>query len=339
MLRIATHIERLLLIHDCVIIPEFGGLVLHSGAAVYESEKHRFCPPQKEIVFNPALIHQDGLLPESYIQMYGMTFNQAQSALKKDIKALYSQIEKEGEIHLGKIGVLRKNDDGELLFEPDLNSLFLGLKPYGLYPFHLPPVGRYVIKEKPDVVETQDKVKPRRVVSRPLNRALIRAVGVSVAAAVLILFVSIPLKEVDRSSYSASIIPCEIASKNIFIPDIQVNTTQISKEEADVTEDTAVSHETVLPVIAQTPPPAVTTEAQNRRIYYVIIGSFAAETQANQFMQDIKMPELANMGVVINDGRVRVFAEKFDNRKEAENCISRLRANEKLKDTWLYVGR
>jgi len=51
------------------------------------------------------------------------------------------------------------------------------------------------------------------------------------------------------------------------------------------------------------------------------------------------MPELTNMGIVTNDGRFRVYAAKFDNRKEAQNYILRLRANEKLKDTWLFVGQ
>ena len=339
MQRISTHIERLLLTNDCVIIPEFGGFVLHSGMAVYESDRHRFCPPHKEIVFNPALIHQDGLLPESYIQMYGMTFNQAQIALKKDIKALYNQIDKEEEIHLEKIGVLKKNDDGNLFFEPELDSLFLGLKPYGLYPFHLPPVARYARKEKSKIVETQDTIKSQRVVYMPVNRALIRAIGVSVAAAVLFLFVSMPLKEVEHSSYLAGFIPCEMTSNNVYAPAFHADTMQLSKTEVDATEEIAVSNETTQPVVDATPPPTAQAEMQNQRIYYAIIGSFVTERQANQFMQDIKMPELTNMGIVINDGRVRVFAGKFDNRKEAENYINRLRTNEKLKDTWLFVGQ
>jgi len=193
-LRISTHIEQLLSTNDCVIIPEFGGFVLHSSPAAYESDKHRFSPPHKEIVFNPTLIHQDGLLPESYIRMYNMTFSQAQSALEKDIKALYNQIDKEGDIYLDKIGSLKKDDTGKLVFEPDTDSSFLGLKPFGLFPFHLPPVAQHTRKEKQEVAETQETKKSQRVVYMPVNRALIRAIGVSVAAACLILFVSIPLK-------------------------------------------------------------------------------------------------------------------------------------------------
>jgi len=336
-LRISTHIERLLSTNDCVIIPEFGGFVLHSSSAVYEPGDHRFCPPHKEIVFNPTLIHQDGLLPESYIQMYGMTFNQAQIALKYDVEALYNQIDQEREIHLEKIGVLKIDDDGKLFFEPDIHSSFLGLKPYGLYPFHLPPVTQYARKEKQKITVTQDKIKSPNVVYMPVNRALIRAIGVSVAAACLILFVSIPLKEVDPLSYSAGIIPCEITSNNLHIPDIQVDAENVLETEVEAMEEAVVANETTLPVVAETAQPTVKTEAPNQRIYYAIIGSFVTENQANRYMQEIKIPELTNMGIVSNDGRVRVYAGKFDNRKEAESYIYRLRANEKLKDTWLYI--
>jgi hypothetical protein len=343
--RISIHIERLLLDNDCVVIPGFGGFVLHPCSAVYQSDVHKFCPPYKEIVFNPTLIHQDGLLPESYIQMYGMTFNQAQNALKKDVAALHNQIDKAGEIYLDKIGFLKKGDDGKVFFEPDSDSSFLGLRPYGLYAFHLPPVPRDTRDETTEVVMTQAKTKFDNVVYLPVNRALIRAVGVSVAAACLILFVSLPLKEVDRGSYSASIIPCERDIRNEYMPSFQIDTAQIAGMEIDVEKEVVVSNELIQPVVegiiqpvVAEIPPVVQTEMQNQKIYYAIIGSFVAEKQANQFMQDIKMPELTNMGIVINDGRVRVFAGKFDNRKEAESYIQLLRANIKLKDTWLFVG-
>ena len=338
MLRISTHIERLLLTNDCVIIPKFGGFVLHSSPAVYESEKHRFCPPYKEIVFNPALIHQDGLLPESYIQMYGFTFNKAQIELKKDIKALNNLIDKAGEIHFENIGFVKKGDDGKLLFEPDRDSSFLGLKPYGLFPFHLPPVAKDARKETPEVIQmTQSKPKSGRVIYMPVNRALLRAIGVSVAAAVLILFVSIPIKKVDNTSNTAGFIPSGMVTKNKCLPILPTDTAQVSALEVDITKETPDSKEIIRPVVAETKP-AIKTEEQNQKKYYAIIGSFVTEKQANQFIQDIKMPELTTMGIVINDGRVRVYAGKFDEKKDAESYIKLLRAKEKLKDTWLFIG-
>ena len=53
MLRIVTHIERLLLVHDCVIVPKFGGFVLQVVPAVRRVEEHTFCPLRKEMIFHP----------------------------------------------------------------------------------------------------------------------------------------------------------------------------------------------------------------------------------------------------------------------------------------------
>ena len=50
MLRIITHIERLLLTHDCVILPKFGGFVLQTLPATYQEEEHLFRSMRKGYV-------------------------------------------------------------------------------------------------------------------------------------------------------------------------------------------------------------------------------------------------------------------------------------------------
>lgn len=83
MLRIITHIERLLLTHDCVILPKFGGFVLQTLPATYQEEEHLFRPMRKEVMFNVTLQHTDGLLSESYMQTYGVDYRKAQLMLPK----------------------------------------------------------------------------------------------------------------------------------------------------------------------------------------------------------------------------------------------------------------
>jgi hypothetical protein len=332
MLRIFTHIERLLLTNDCVIIPEFGGFVLHPCPAVYQPEKHRFCPPGKGIVFNPTLKHYDRLIPESYIQMYGMTFEEAHISLRKDIGELHHILDKEGAVYFEKIGFLRKDDVGKMFFEVERNSSFVGLKPYGLYPFHLPPVAVNVIPQiKIETTQTiKNETQPKRMVYFPVNKPLLRVIGVSAAAVALFLLVSTPINDVGRSSYSASLIPSEIILKG-EIEEIE----EIGEiGEAEIYE--SKSQPTSSATDEMTPTQKI-IEATSQTTYYAIIGSFTSEKQANQFMQQVNMPELTTMGIVTNDGRVRVYAEKFDKREDAQNYILRLRANVRLKDTWLFV--
>ena len=334
MQRISIHIERLLPANDCVIIPEVGGFVLHPYPAVYESDEHKFSPPCKGIVFNPALNHQDKLLPESYRQTYGMTAKKAEIALQKDIEELNRILHKEGQVHFEKIGLLRKDDYGKLFFEPDRDSSFLGMKPYGLYPFHLPPVAR---DERKGNLETVQSKPAKTRLDLPVNRVFMRVIGTSVAVIGLFLFVSMPVNDAGRSSNTASFIPSEMVSKNVKKPCLPTDTMQMSVVEADLTKETSVVNEIIRPVVAETQPSAQ-TEVSTQKIYYAIIGSFGTENQAHRFISEINIPELTTMGIVKNDARVRVYAGKFDRKEDAENYIRQLRTNVKLKDTWLYVG-
>lgn len=58
---IAVYIRELLLDHDCVILPDFGGFIGNYVPAHYDSSNN-FYPPTKQISFNKQLCHNDGLL-------------------------------------------------------------------------------------------------------------------------------------------------------------------------------------------------------------------------------------------------------------------------------------
>jgi len=346
MLRIFTHIERLLLTNDCVIIPEFGGFVLHPCPAVYQPEKHRFCPPEKGIVFNPTLKHYDKLIPESYIQMYGMTFEEAHISLRKDIEELHHILDKERSVYFEKTGFLRKDDVGKMFFEVERNSSFVGLKPYGLYPFHLPPVAVNAIPQmKIETTQTiKNETQPKRMVYFPFNKPLLRVIGVSAAAVALFLLVSTPVNDVGRLSYSASLIPSEMITK-VEVGEIgEIEEIEENGENGEIGEigEAEIYESKSQPTSSATDemtPTKKIIEATSQTTYYAIIGSFTSEKQANQYLQQINMPDLPNTGIVINDGRVRVYADKFDKRTDAQDYILRLRENVKLKDTWLFVGQ
>ena len=340
MQRLFTHIERLLLTNDCVIIPEFGGFVIHPCPAEYKSAEHRFCPPGKNIVFNPSLRHYDRLISESYMQMYDISFEEAYISMRNDIEELSHVLDKEGSAYFGKIGFLRKDDVGKLFFEVERNTSFVGLKPFALYPFHFPPVVHNEQKMITAITQSiQPETKQKRVVYLHVNRGLLRVIGVSAAAVALFLLISTPVNDVSIRSYSASMIPSKFISRSECVADTLIKTTIESVLEADTITNIAVSEELSTPQTIREAEPTDTTEEKDQKIYYAIIGSFSTENQANLFMQQINIPELTTMGIVVNDGRVRVYAEKFDKRDDAQNYILRLRANEKLKDTWLFVGQ
>ena len=124
MLRIITHIERLLLTHDCVILPKFGGFVLQTLPATYQEEEHLFRPMRKEVMFNVTLQHTDGLLSESYMQTYGVDYRKAQLMLEEDIEALNVSLEQDKRITLGRIGTFSIGEEAILDVFLEINGEF-----------------------------------------------------------------------------------------------------------------------------------------------------------------------------------------------------------------------
>ena len=118
MLRIITHIERLLLVHDCVIVPGFGGFVLQAVSAVYDEKEHLFNPQRKEIVFNVTLQHNDGLLSESYMQMYDVNYRKAQLMLEEDVADMKVVLQEDKKLSLGVLGSFSLGMEGQVIFHP-----------------------------------------------------------------------------------------------------------------------------------------------------------------------------------------------------------------------------
>ena len=65
----------LLYLHDCVVIPNFGGFVTRRVPA--QLKDGVFYPPKKEIAFNACLTENDGLLAHHIAKQHPCTYEQA----------------------------------------------------------------------------------------------------------------------------------------------------------------------------------------------------------------------------------------------------------------------
>ena len=87
MITLARHIELLLLEHDCVIVPGFGGFIANHVEAQYSGEQEQlFLPPYRTIGFNQQLKVNDGLLLQSYMAAYDASYPAAYLQMEKDIE-------------------------------------------------------------------------------------------------------------------------------------------------------------------------------------------------------------------------------------------------------------
>lgn len=430
--RIIEHIERLLLRHDCVIIPDFGGFVLQSVPAVYMGDEHSFTPARKEIVFNPTLTYNDGLLTESYMQEYAMDFRNALQLLREDVSGMKEMLDDDAEFQFGRIGLFMKEDD-RILFIPGKNSdLLFSTSSYGLPVFHYlslasrkPVAG---IANEPVAEDTVTGLKKAEnplpksknvIYTIPVTRTFVRVLAATAAAVVLFLLISTPVKDVNKASYSASFIPQEIMPKkmadeivadafstsdalgytenpvsdgyvtepgmggstmlsaNIKLKDVLKAADVDAKSVIEKTTPEVVSETTKIPEAmsgTSTNSPEIkpevkttnesktthtasktssksstnkTSSASSARTaskavpgkYYVIIGSFNTHRQAQGYIKRLNGDVADSVGIIVNDGRVRVYAKQFSNEKSAQSYLNKIRQNSKHEEAWLYKGR
>lgn len=347
MLRIITHIERLLLTHDCVILPKFGGFVLQTVPAMCLEGEHLFRPMRKEIMFNVTLQHTDGLLCESYMQTYDVDYRKAQLMLEEDIEALNVSLEQEKRITLGRIGTFSIGEEGQTIFMPGDSGVF-NADSYGLSSFHF-PVLRSVKEEREEVALLTGK-KTKDVFYIPVSRKLIRVVAASAAAIALFFVVSTPVKEVNQSAYTASFVPTEMINYRFEGPVSQpegIQVSQVDEMAAETTSKIEAPKEIEIAKVPSVPEvrnevavPVLKVESTaSKKMYYIVIASFPTEEQANEYISGVDRAQCKNVSKVVRDGKYRIYADKFDNRADAENYMATLRKIEKYKDTWLFISR
>lgn len=347
MMRLTTHIERLLLTNDCVIVPGFGGFVSRTIPEAKEEEAHRFRPVRKEIVFNGTLRHTDGLLPESYMRMYGVDYQEARLMMDEDIESLRATLEREKRITLGRIGAFSVGEEGQVIFSPG-DSVVLNADSYGLATFHFPALHPLSEEETPDTGEQITGKRARKdVFYIPISRKWARVIAASAAVVALFLLTSTPIRDVNPSAYTASFIPTEMIHSRFEAPlpptvetpappTATPNGTDAAKPaKKEETAETASS----APAPKRENKPTARRVASQPKMYHIVIASFPSEEQANEYMAGVDPSVREQAGIVARDGKYRVYARKFDNRTDAENYMATLRNVAKYKDAWLFISR
>lgn len=115
---LARHIEYLLLRHDCVIMPGIGAFIKVYKPAFFDSESHAMIPTRREIIFNGALKTDDGLLANSFARKENISFREGSERLVRSLSAVNRALDAEGEVTIGRIGIISKGEEGNLRFIP-----------------------------------------------------------------------------------------------------------------------------------------------------------------------------------------------------------------------------
>ncbi|MNU76594.1 hypothetical protein D3C71_661500 [compost metagenome] len=135
MLTVEQLIGDLLLQHNCVIVPSFGGFVAQRMSAKIDSAKGVIVPPKKSVLFNKQLINNDGLLIAALSQANSFSYSEAAQEVQAHIQEWESKLQMGGRITIDRVGNLFYDQERNLCFEQDRFYNLL-LESFGLSSVH-----------------------------------------------------------------------------------------------------------------------------------------------------------------------------------------------------------
>lgn len=354
MIKLAQHIEILLLENDCVIVPGLGGFVAHYTPAARAGEENLFLPPTRIIGFNPQLKMNDGLLVQSYMAACNTNFPDATRMVEKEVEAVFAALHEEGKVDLPNIGELRYSihDSYEFLpYDHKITTPYL----YGLDSFEMQELAElkkpYPVAES--VVPHPAPALPatsRRRLRLNTRRSFVSGAAAMIAAVVLFFFLSTPIENtgVVEGNY-AQLMPEElfemIEKQSLAIQPIVVNRpvaasqTRVpapseKKEEQELDEKKPEKKE-VTPVAVKEVKVKQQAVAATPKKYHVIVASVGTRKDAEAMAKQLAGKGYANAKAIIGDGKMRVSIESCATEAEAYRVLEKIRANEAYQSAWV----
>lgn len=344
---LARDIHDLLYLHDCVIVPEFGGFLTHYRPARLDEQRRLVHPPSKDLSFNKHLVRQDGLLVDQLVRREGLDFQTAKERIDAEVAEWRWKLQRNGRLELQRVGTFFHDAEGNLQFEPDRRVNFLR-DAYGLRPVTAIPVPNSEIPVL--TLAPMDEAAVTEEGGRRLMRALAAA---SIAAIALTAATWWVMGSSDNSFTAWSgfdlmrgsepsryVLPNDPTS---FEAPSQASFWSAPKDLTGVHE-MPIAGPDVPPVAvdlghqqgkAQPESTAVVTPAVSAR-FHIIGGCFLEKENADRFISELQAKGFAASLIDKKGGLYRVAYGSYPLRATANEALDAVR-KEEAPDAWLLV--
>lgn len=306
-MEISQYLKEILLLNDCVIIPEFGGFVANYNPA--KADNNQFSPPSKEIAFNNKLISNDGLLINYISEAEGINYFEAKQKLESFIEELLLTLERNRNVYFEGIGYLYYNSKENLQFEPQLKENLL-VDSYGMQNFTFEKVYQ---RQMPKPAAKIDYHEPVPVIFQKR-----KAKKLVIAIPLLIAMALIPMKH--NNEYFAK-------SDMGFLETITQNQAKST---------TSVQEQEQIDKVSQAG--FFTSQAQEFK-YFIIGGSFKSEENANKYIEQLKAQGYAGHNLGVFNGLNRVAMMGFATQEEAQKELNSMLAKNPASGVWIHVAQ
>ena len=289
------YISELLFLHDCVILPNFGGFVGNPQSAKLNKTTEILSPPSKQILFNANLKTNDGLLITHISNQEEVTQEIAKNEVENYATKITDKLTKSKVLRIDKIGLFTLGKEGNIIFLQDSVNNY-SLDSFGMKATHNKAVIRETIIEE-KVTATIQTIRTQR--NNP--KAFLRAAAVIIPL-IALSYISITQQDKINNVYTqmASLNPFE---NNIIAEQITA-VIPVVKIEVKVTPIVEIIEEEIVPIII----PQTT--------YYIIAGAFYKKKNANKMLAKLKKWNY-NTELVPGENLLRVSYNSFTNKTDA----------------------
>jgi len=320
---INKYISGLLFIHDCVILPGFGGFVTNYHSAEHNEMSNTFYPPKKDVLFNKHLTYNDGLLINYLAKNYNISYKEAAQLIKDEVQKAWIELDKGRKVHFDGVGIFGYDENRNMVFTPEDSENFL-TDAYGLSSFRFPPL---------NYQKSARNVIPLYNQTQHMNEGAKKTLKWA-AAAVAVAFVTV-----------LALIPYQ--KNNSLEQTAGYNFDSTSDKPIETVHSAMPCDTNVVEVIDQktdkrlalfyTEESADLEKKQDTEgfIFYIIGASYKDESNAKEHANLFKQKGF-KASVIKVDDLYRVSLCNFDNKVNALHELRRIRNEEKNDNVWLY---
>ena len=307
------YISELLFLHDCVILPNFGGFVGNPQSAKLNKTTGVLSPPSKQILFNTNLKTNDGLLITHISNQEGVTQEVAKNEVDIYATKITDKLTSSKVLRIDKIGLFTLGKEGNVIFLQDSSNNY-SLDAFGMKATHNKTVERESIVEE----EVAATIKTIRTQSNS-PRAFLRAAAVIIPL-VAFSYISISQQEGINNVYT------QMASLNPF------ETTVIVEPVSEVIPELKIEFEAipVVEIIEEEVAPIIIP----KQTYYIIAGAFAEQKNADKMIAKLKRWNY-NTEFVPGGNLLRVSYNSFTNREDALVALYKIKEDNSA--AWLLT--
>lgn len=322
-MNVEESVQELLLMYDCVIIPQFGAFVAdYETASCSEGAVSNFSPPSKKLIFNSKLTYNDGLLLNHIAKSHDLSFNDASAFVQKYIWNIEIELKQDKTAKFGVLGQFTTTANGVISFQPQSHD-FLLTDSFGLGSFEFRMLNNPVSMRTKRSYNLHDLA--RKAANSKIMKPVLYTLPLVIAAGIMRPFVMDDIQTTSFDIVSPSIIEPKIIEAPILVIEPDAPTKAQTETVIDKHLEEINNQRSAL--------------AYSEPEYYIIAGSFKDEANALQYMTK-PIFNIVPAQLVFMDNLYRISVGQYEAKQTARIKLAELRTrNRELKDAWVYTNK